>query len=1237
MAFEKLGIQFIARGASQFARSIYDVNASLHWYNIAVDKATKKSNVGFSNTIGQLNRAISGTKVAISKSISAMVAYRTQWEYLNSGMKSAANAIGRSVLKAIPASEVKKNKDSVTDSLKSLMSSYTKIFSKLPADKADKLFSMYEDIYKVSSKTGKAGFSKKIISEARKISTEGTKELKKFAVELRALMMLFDGFKTGAGKDAVKGFVTDLDKVGKKIKEIRNLQKQYANESKNKIEFEKTLESLLNELVSVETEMDKASEKLQSFKGIKGSIRAIFSKDEGLGSIFDPTSVKGQGLGVIMNVISTGLRGITAVAQPVVAVIGGVVEVFSNLAKGAVNVGVSIVKNVVSGFLKLAAIPFNFLINSLSGIATFFQRIIEVTLGMGLDRTLWAIGIALRNVAKDAFDAAIEFQMLEIRLEGLMARELRDTGVVKTFNEGLERSGELAKDLFDWVSRLAVTTPFNVDTINNAVTLAMSYNLTSKEAKKLTESIVNFATGMGLSDEHITRIIENLGQMRQQGKITGTEMRDLARGAFVPVGDILEVLGKTFGMSADLMNEELPQILDLISERSGIALDDVRTMAKEGSISVEEFFKAFEIVVGRDFPEATGRSSKTIQTFISNLGDFTKSVLGMRIIKPVLDAVSNKLSDFIPLLGNEKIYKAADALGSALKQISSFTLDAFGLLGDDIESDVESFSNALLNLSKGIDSVFNPDKYKTLPNWLFSGKYFEEGKKWGQKFRREVEFLKETLMKDPLGYLRNFALPAVFNTAEFSITRAIDGLFTMIEGFTGRSEFTTAFNDLINNVVKLGNLNLKTLIHGFSEDNAGKGAGERRDVIGETSIINDIKKNVDTIVEEAKKYLGEKLIEIKDNVIAFAEDVNANLKENGVSPLLTDLFGGIINFVKNFDSKKFAQDMNALAEGVSKIGEAGAKWLTGLTGIFLLGKGIVSIAVGIAKLTPLWQGFVSFIAIFEEKQKTGISDFIYEFGKAIDYLGTAINRFADSLSDRNFQNVKDFINMLLGASIGGGGKLTGIQSYAEFLSGQSEQNGKGAGVKSLMPIDDSEEGLSGFLEYGKKIATSIFSGVSEAFTQQNFTERLDTIFRVSLFETSKENFKLSGIALMSKFGEGIFQKMEELLVLIKSKNWGAAIKEAIGTITVDIVANVSLNFDGSGASNGSYKPSPSSYNNNPNKGKENKYGTASAVTTATMARASFVTNNTMQIYGNINNTLDTDVSLFSVMSMQFSD
>jgi tape measure domain-containing protein len=240
----------------------------------------------------------------------------------------------------------------------------------------------------------------------------------------------------------------------------------------------------------------------------------------------------------------------------------------------------------------------------------------------------------------------------------------------------------MTKEQLKWLNKLAASTPFDASDIAQTYTLARSYGFASDEAKGLTQDISEFAAGMGLSGEHIERIIQNFGQMKAAGKITGTEIRDLARGSFVPVNDILE----------------------RTAESLGITTDELADLRRQGLPDAEVFFRAFSGMVDDDFAGAGKDMNKVLSVAIGNIKDMARAFLSLEVVKGIFESVASKVSAF------------QDALFGRWDELESIFV-SIGTTVTEIVTEIVGLTPSAESMADGVVNGFS-----RISEWLIENK-----------------------------------------------------------------------------------------------------------------------------------------------------------------------------------------------------------------------------------------------------------------------------------------------------------------------------------------------------------------------------------------------------------------------------------------------------------------------------------------------------------------------------------
>ena len=374
--------------------------------------------------------------------------------------------------------------------------------------------------------------------------------------------------------------------------------------------------------------------------------------------------------------------------------------------------------------------------DGLIGFANLVWDVFSVTLGMLVRDAINAVIGKIQELTTLTFEAGSQFQILELRLERLNFNDIIEgmdklsgnrawfrgaLGGVDDLWQSLSRlqstivmNGDTTERVYrtqlgwmtkveieafkmsvaqeraiaqtqqqlEWIIKLAAQTPYDAEDVANTFTLARAYGFTSDEAKKLTGEILDFSSGMGLTTQQMERIIVNFGQLRSQGKLNMMELRDLARGAFVPINDVLDRMKRNMHLTT-------------------AQFDKMRLAGKLTGPAITEFFKAFSEMVGENFTGAAVKMAQTFQAAKANALDLIKGIGGLYVVKPVLDVIGRAISDMVTSFTSsdddmERLIHAFSRIGGQLSGIVSDILKALAPEG------TEGFADGLIGALEGI-------------------------------------------------------------------------------------------------------------------------------------------------------------------------------------------------------------------------------------------------------------------------------------------------------------------------------------------------------------------------------------------------------------------------------------------------------------------------------------------------------------------------------------------------------
>lgn len=320
---------------------------------------------------------------------------------------------------------------------------------------------------------------------------------------------------------------------------------------------------------------------------------------------------------------------------------------------------------------------FGFLSDAAGNFASFIGDTLTFALGGLLTDAIQGVVSWMGEMISKTIDAGNEFQTLKLRLNGINLDALIKSG--DDYATAQAKSIELTKEQLNWTQLLAIATPYDNKDISSVYSLARSYGFADDAARGLTEDTANFASAMGLSGEVMDRIIINLGQMKARGKITGGEMKDLARGAFLPLDDVLGRVAKSMGITVAALTKQI---------------------SKPGEgVPAQAFIDAFQEMVQTEprFVGAAERMARTFKAASDNFMDLITSFGGLDIVAKVLDVLGGKVADFMDQ------FSTTDGAGRHFTELGQRLLDAATSIGDSLSGIVSD----LLGMLPSTDDLAN--------------------------------------------------------------------------------------------------------------------------------------------------------------------------------------------------------------------------------------------------------------------------------------------------------------------------------------------------------------------------------------------------------------------------------------------------------------------------------------------------------------------------------------------------
>lgn len=289
------------------------------------------------------------------------------------------------------------------------------------------------------------------------------------------------------------------------------------------------------------------------------------------------------------------------------------------------------------------------------------QRVIELTASYGENGlNVQTAKAKLAEMENELGKSDAATAKMTARIEELNAKNgqlVTVTEKVRTgqmsMKDAMEQAGPKAKELLDWISKLAIASPFDQAGIALAFKTAATYGFTADQAKRLTEAEVDFAAATGASIDVTNQIALALGQMQAKGKVSGQELIQLTNAGI--------------GTNA-------------ILEKMGFTVDDV----SKGLVDSDKFIEA--VVADMEiFKGAAKAQASTFSGLLTSLEEL-KSVGLREFFTGTFQAIQPYLASFVDLVTQPATFEMFRAWGDVLGGAVSRGMQNFIALVKQLQS-----------------------------------------------------------------------------------------------------------------------------------------------------------------------------------------------------------------------------------------------------------------------------------------------------------------------------------------------------------------------------------------------------------------------------------------------------------------------------------------------------------------------------------------------------------------------
>ena len=296
----------------------------------------------------------------------------------------------------------------------------------------------------------------------------------------------------------------------------------------------------------------------------------------------------------------------------------------------------------------------------------------------------------LAELQADLGQVAGAYDKLAGKQGQIVAVTQTETRYTKDLTQARGEAAVKAAELLKWSELLAIRSPFDQEGVTKAFKTAMAYGFVSESldtnvvsAKRLTQAMIDYASGSGQSTDAMNRIALALGQIQARGKLAGQEVMQLTE----------------IGISVDA----------ILAKAFGKSTAEIIAMREKGLIPADQAIMAIVKSLEEDFSGAAARSTNTVDGLLNSLGDIKK--IGLReLFTGVFDALKPLATGLVDLLTSEefigRVRAFGQSIGETVRGIVGFAQGATDTIGRMVDA-FNSYSDAGLGTSAAINAALS--------------------------------------------------------------------------------------------------------------------------------------------------------------------------------------------------------------------------------------------------------------------------------------------------------------------------------------------------------------------------------------------------------------------------------------------------------------------------------------------------------------------------------------------------
>lgn len=339
-------------------------------------------------------------------------------------------------------------------------------------------------------------------------------------------------------------------------------------------------------------------------------------------------------------------------------------------------------------------------------------------------------------------------------------------GQVMSMEEAQRQAATQTRQLMDAISKLAVVSPFETESVEMVAKYAIAAGMGVKQTEDFTAGFLDMAASVGIGSENLGFAADQLLQVKKVGQLTTIDLRQLRRMGI----DVSKVLGVEMGMSVDEFNAKAkttPAIFDDLftamtrfsqntfagtSQAMATSVKGIQsTLSDVFTIGAREFFRPLVDAASPAANEIVGKLADMV------LGGSMKD-LGKKAAEMLKTAFSGGLAKLFASMG----FKGPALFLKKLRELFGGIGDSASSVGDTIRTALGGAldwlqANMFPILSKGVDFFIGIKDAAILVFNTISGLVtaFQSGGLFGTP---DSGGLLDALgMGDPVGLITNWA------------------------------------------------------------------------------------------------------------------------------------------------------------------------------------------------------------------------------------------------------------------------------------------------------------------------------------------------------------------------------------------------------------------------------------------------------------------------------------------------